>query len=206
MNKIANKKSNIIEDRPTIRICSDLQNRLENSINTQSREWSITVLDENRNIISDINGYAPRIPASNAKLFSTAYALDKLGPEFRLKTSLIRRFDGVLEIIGEGDPDFNLLDIKELAKSASFILNQRIKSNKEPRIILYEEPNSNWWPETWNRFDRLESYGSPITRLAITSNTLNKSIQNPIERFRLSLSKELVSTYRIQPYLESRLH
>ena len=155
LKKFANKKSNIIEDRPTIRICSDLQNRLENSINTQSREWSITVLDENRNIISDINGYSPRIPASNAKLFSTAYALDKLGPEFRLKTSLIRRFDGVLEIIGEGDPDFNLLDIKKLAKSASFILNQRIKSNKEHRIILYDEPNRNWWPETWNRFDRL---------------------------------------------------
>lgn len=54
-------------------------------------------------------------PASNAKLFSGALALDRLGPEFRFETTLLAEAapgpDGVLEgdliVYGRGDPTFS---------------------------------------------------------------------------------------------------
>jgi len=54
------------------------------------------------------------IPASNAKLFTGALALDRLGPEFRFRTSLLSNghftrsgiLRGDLLIVGRGDPSF----------------------------------------------------------------------------------------------------
>lgn len=53
-------------------------------------------------------------PASNAKLYTAALALEKLGPEFRIRTSLYARTnatsDGVVQgdliVYGRGDPSF----------------------------------------------------------------------------------------------------
>ena len=200
------KKNSGLSPYPSYRKCFALQDKIYKLIHDEYPGWSITVLDEDRYINVDINGLEPRIPASNVKLISTAYALEKLGTEFKLKTRLVKRIDGVLEIWGEGDPDLDLSDINTLSKKASLFLKKRVKFNKEPKIILYEEPFEDWWPDTWNRFDRLEPYGSPITRLAITSNSQNRSIQKPIERFRNSFVKAIKSYDGIIPSLENQIH
>ena len=44
------------------------------------------------------------IPGSNAKLFTTAAALQKLGANFRVPTSIYQDSEGVLQIVGRGDP------------------------------------------------------------------------------------------------------
>jgi D-alanyl-D-alanine carboxypeptidase/D-alanyl-D-alanine-endopeptidase (penicillin-binding protein 4) len=44
------------------------------------------------------------IPGSNAKLFTTAAALQKLGVNFRISTSIYQDSEGVLRIVGRGDP------------------------------------------------------------------------------------------------------
>ena len=68
LNNLSNKR-NI--DYPKIRSCPILQSRINRQIATNRDEWSVTVLDENRNIIANINSSKPLIPASNIKLFTT---------------------------------------------------------------------------------------------------------------------------------------
>ena len=44
------------------------------------------------------------IPASNTKLYSTALALLKLGPQYRFETRVVRDTNGDIRLIGGGDP------------------------------------------------------------------------------------------------------
>ncbi len=196
---------NTKEGQPKVKICDVLQRKLDKEIGKINDNWSITVLDHNRNIIANINGGKTFIPASNVKLLTTAYALDILGKDFQLRTKLIKRRDGILELWGQGDPDLNVLDIKKISKQAIPLLEKRIRKNQEPKIIIYEEPYKDWWPETWLSQDRLESYGSPITRLAITSNQIGRSVENPISRF-VNLLKEEISSYGITPVIQNEKH
>jgi D-alanyl-D-alanine carboxypeptidase/D-alanyl-D-alanine-endopeptidase (penicillin-binding protein 4) len=74
------------------------------------------------------NALYPMPPASVAKAVTTAYGLDRLGPEFRFRTTLVsdgRIRDGVLDgdlwLVGGGDPvlDTDALDtmVRDLAES-----------------------------------------------------------------------------------------
>jgi len=67
--------------------------------------------------VVEIEPDAPRVPASNMKLLTTAAALDRLGPDFRFTTRLEEvptpadlREDGgsgvSLRVVGDGDPGF----------------------------------------------------------------------------------------------------
>ena len=103
------------------RTCPELQTAIRSAVGGQASAWSISVLDPRGQLLADLNGATPRIPASNQKLISTAFALDRLGPDFRLKTQLLRHSDGSLEIVGEGDPD---LSIAEMQKFAMVVLGQ----------------------------------------------------------------------------------
>ena len=53
--------------------------------------------------IYEFKATAPRIPASNLKLVTTATAMEKLGPEFQFRTVFASRGSDVA-IIGDGDP------------------------------------------------------------------------------------------------------
>jgi serine-type D-Ala-D-Ala carboxypeptidase/endopeptidase (penicillin-binding protein 4) len=65
-----------------------------------------------------------RIMASNTKLFTTATALDRLGPDTRLSTrvwadSVVAAdgtLDGSLYLVGDGDPGFGKSDVEALAR------------------------------------------------------------------------------------------
>ena len=94
--------------------CIPLQNNIEDIIEDSRDNWSISILDHKLGLISDVNGNIKRIPASNQKLFTTAYSLDVLGPYHRLTTSLFKNEDGYYEIHGSGDPDFNLESLIKL--------------------------------------------------------------------------------------------
>ena len=83
-------------------LCPELQSALESAVGPEERAWSVSVLDQRGQLLADLNGGVPRVPASNQKLVSTAFARDRLGPDFRLKTQLLRHADGTLEIVGEG--------------------------------------------------------------------------------------------------------
>ena len=168
------------------RTCPELQTAIRSAVGGQASAWSISVLDARGQLLADVNGATPRIPASNQKLISTAFALDRLGPDFRLKTQLLRHSDGSLEIVGEGDPD---LSIAEMQKFAMVVLGQGGSRTGVPnsgaiRLMVREEPRQRWWPGDWHPADRSYAYGAPITRLALTSNALNMAVQDPAARLR----------------------
>ena len=178
------------------RLCEALQQTIRSVLGPQIGAWSITVLDENGALLADVNGTVPRVPASNQKLISTAFALDRLGTDFRLRTRLLRHPDGSLEIVGEGDPDLSIAEIQRFAMVALGEGGSRSTSTPETpiRLLVREEPKRRWWPSDWQQADRTYAYGAPITRLALTSNALSSAVMNPAAR----LQRILDSTARQQ--------
>ena len=100
------------------RTCPALETALRTNVGGEARVWSVTVLNSDGDVLGDVNGSVPRIPASNQKLISTAYALDRLGPDFRLKTRLIQRPDGSMELNGQGDPDLGIAGLQRFVLAA----------------------------------------------------------------------------------------
>ena len=124
---------------------------------------SFTLIDNKGNIISEYNSKIARIPASNQKLLSTAYVISKYKNFNTLKTKLYKHNENNYFIEGNGDPDLTLNDIKTLINN--------IKYNKIINVTLFEVKREIYWPEGWTNQDKLYKYGSPITKLAINSNS-----------------------------------
>jgi D-alanyl-D-alanine carboxypeptidase/D-alanyl-D-alanine-endopeptidase (penicillin-binding protein 4) len=171
--------------------CPALQQRIRSVVGGEAAMWSVSVADANGRLLADVNGTKARIPASNQKLISTAIALDRLGPDYRLTTRLWRQPDGTLQITGEGDPDLDLAQLKRFAKLALGSGGSSGKVSGPVAIQLVEEPQQSWWPQGWHWADRAEAYGAPITRLALTSNALDMAVSNPPSRMQKLLGQEI---------------
>lgn len=181
--------------------CAGLQKRVLSAVGLELPVWSITVADPQGRLLADLNGQRSRVPASNQKLITTAYALDQLGPDYRLKTQLWRLTDGAYRLTGEGDPDLALPQLQRFATLAlgsggasGLDGNRRDGNGALPSLVkleLVEEPAQAWWPQAWQLDDRYAAYGAPITRLAITSNAINDAVINPPARLQGLLQKTL---------------
>ena len=174
--------------REKINICYSLQNKISDIISPNSDKWSITVLNDSGKTISDINGKTLRIPASNQKILTTAYALDRLGPNFTLKTKLYF-INGSYHILGEGDPDLSPKTIRLL--SNKILSHSRNRNLSTINVYLYEESRDNWWHSSWPIIDRKETYGAPISRLAVQSNSSQYALSEPILFFKSILFSNL---------------
>ena len=171
--------------------CPALQQRLLATVGGEASVWSISIADPQGRLLADLNGTRPRIPASNQKLVSTAYALDRLGPDYRLNTQLWRLTDGSFRLTGEGDPDLALPQLQRFAKLA---LGSGGSTGDVPSLVklqIAEEPRQSWWPQGWHPDDRYNAYGAPITRLAVTSNAIHEAVMNPPSRLQSLLSKTM---------------
>jgi D-alanyl-D-alanine carboxypeptidase/D-alanyl-D-alanine-endopeptidase (penicillin-binding protein 4) len=171
--------------------CPALQQRVQNVLGSEAGVWSVTVADARGRLLADVNGTRPRVPASNQKLVSTAFALDRLGPDYRLATRLWRLPDGSFRLTGEGDPDLALPQLQRLTKLA---LGSGGSSGQTPSLVrlqIAEEPRQAWWPRGWHPDDRYYAYGAPITRLAVTSNAINDAVMNPPSRLQALLQKSV---------------
>ena len=183
------------------RFCPALEQALRSNVGGEAKVWSVTVLNSDGDVLGDVNGSVPRIPASNQKLISTAYALDRLGPDFRLKTRLIQNPDGSLELNGEGDPDLGIAGLQRFVLAALRQGGSRGDSVDSVQLMVREEPRSNWWPSDWHPADRGYAYGAPITRLALTSNAVGGAVSDPYSRLQRLFEKEAQrrgGTVRIQ--------
>ena len=164
-----------------IQICVPLQNNIEDYIYNFRNDISISILNERGELIVDVNSTLPRIPASNQKILSSAFALDNLGPAYTLNTSLKKLLDGSLYIDASGDPDF---DQRHLTELISELKSEVLLSNNKIPIIIKSQNSSTWWPSSWSNSDRKEEYGAPITRYSIASNSSKSAINNPFANFR----------------------
>ena len=128
---------------------------------TLDDSFSVSIINNKGEIISSYNEDVPRLPASNQKLFSSAYVLSKYKLNNNLKTSLFKNKNDYY-LHGQGDPDLNYEHIIELISN--------VKENKIINFNIVEINSKLYWPNGWTNTDKLYEYGSPITSLAIESN------------------------------------
>ncbi len=128
---------------------------------TLDESFSVSIINNKGEIISSYNENVPRLPASNQKLFSSAYVLSKYKLNNNLKTSLFKNKNDYY-LHGQGDPDLNYENIIELISN--------VKENKIINFNIVEIDSKLYWPNGWTNTDKLYEYGSPITSLAIESN------------------------------------
>ena len=139
--------------------CLSYDELLNNSLD---KTFSASIIDENGSLISSYNEDILRIPASNLKLFSTAYVLSKYKIYKNFKTSLF--IDGLNKyyLVGQGDPDLSISDIYKLLSN--------ITDNKIININIFEIDSKYYWPKGWTNSDKQFDYGAPITSMALNSN------------------------------------
>lgn len=129
---------------------------------TLDSTFSVSIINNNGTLISSFNDSVARVPASNQKLFSSAYVLSKFKLINNLKTSLFKKDINNYYLVGQGDPDLNYEDIIELISN--------VKENKTINFNIVEIDSKLYWPDGWTNTDKLYDYGAPITSLAIESN------------------------------------
>ena len=171
-------------------ICDPLQQKIENYVSRFRNNISVSILTYHGKFIVDVNSHLPRIPASNQKILSSAFALDNLGPTYKLKTSLKLLNQGYLYVEASGDPDFGKYHLRELVE----VLNKKnIYTETKIPILIKAENRHYWWPASWSVSDRKEEYGAPITKYSIASNASINALDNPFINFQNELEKALHS-------------
>ena len=122
------------------------------------------------------------IPASNVKLFTTAVALQKLGLDFRIRTSIYDDGNGILRVVGRGDPSFKnpqlVLLAKQLYQQGIREINQLIADDS---YFQGEVVHSSW---EWE--DIQADYGAPVNSLILNDNAsglsfLPQNIGQPLQ-------------------------
>jgi serine-type D-Ala-D-Ala carboxypeptidase/endopeptidase (penicillin-binding protein 4) len=124
------------------------------------------------------------LPASNMKLFTAALALERLGPEYRLTTRLVRARSGDLILVGGGDPSMSgrtypyqkdapatdpLRAIEELADQAVAAGIARVDGD-----IVGDDQLYPWapYPPSWTAEDLMGEDGAPVSALTVNDNTI----------------------------------
>jgi D-alanyl-D-alanine carboxypeptidase/D-alanyl-D-alanine-endopeptidase (penicillin-binding protein 4) len=123
-------------------------------------------------------------PASNAKLYTTSLALDRLGADYKFVTEIRTGGRGGLQLIGGGDPnlsgrvlpyDVNAKDgdplgpFRELAAKLQARGIRQIDGDLTGVSSRY--PNQ-FYPEGWTIDDTLFGYGAPVSALSVNDSTV----------------------------------
>jgi serine-type D-Ala-D-Ala carboxypeptidase/endopeptidase (penicillin-binding protein 4) len=112
------------------------------------------------------------IPASNAKLLTTAAALEVLGDRYTIRTSVEQISPGVLRIVGRGDPSLTDAQLNQLAKQIRdrniLQINQLIADDS---YFQGDAVNPSW---EWE--DIQSGYGAPVNSLILNQNQLGLTL------------------------------
>ena len=108
------------------------------------------------------------IPASNVKLLTTAAALQKLGANFRIETSVYSGENGNLYIAGRGDPSLAEAQLQDLAQQ----LKRRGISQVNELIGDDSYFQGNAVHPNWEWEDAQAGYGAPINSLMFNQNAI----------------------------------
>ena len=128
------------------------------------------------------------LPASNMKLFTTALALQKLGPGYRFQTRLLEEASGDLTLVGSGDPSMSgrvypysrnapngppLRAIEDFADQALKNGLTHVRGDVIGDDALYPwDP----FPPSWTQSDALGESGAPISALSVADNFITIAI------------------------------
>ncbi|MEH2187996.1 MAG: D-alanyl-D-alanine carboxypeptidase/D-alanyl-D-alanine-endopeptidase [Nostoc sp.] len=105
-------------------------------------------------------------PASNLKLLTTAAALQELGANFRIRTSIYQNSNGVLRVVGRGDPSLSDTELQKLA--------QQLKQKGITQIQQLSADDSYIQGDivnpTWQWEDVQSSDGVPVSSFILNKN------------------------------------
>jgi D-alanyl-D-alanine carboxypeptidase/D-alanyl-D-alanine-endopeptidase (penicillin-binding protein 4) len=156
-------------------------------------EWGLLIADaETGETLFEQNASRYFVPASNMKLFTTALALDRLGADFRFRTTL--ESTGVvtpegeltadLVLVGRGDPNlsnrkfpFNLKEEfdgppeKVLAELADKLIARGVKKISGDVVGDDSYFPRERYPNGWEIDDMVWEYGAAISALVVNDNT-----------------------------------
>jgi D-alanyl-D-alanine carboxypeptidase/D-alanyl-D-alanine-endopeptidase (penicillin-binding protein 4) len=157
-------------------------------------EWGLLIADaESGETLYEQNADRYFVPASNMKLFTTALALAKLGPEFRFHTTLESRgavsSEGVLSddvmLVGRGDPnlsnrkfpyelkeEFDGPTEKALVELADALVAKGVKEISGDVIGDDSYFPRERYPNGWEIDDMVWEYGAAISAIVVDDNTV----------------------------------
>jgi len=187
------KKQSAASKKAAARFASRAQVLLA-TIPTNKGEWGLLIVDaESGETLYEQNADKYFVPASNMKLFTTALALSKLGPEYRFRTTLETRgtissegvLGGDLALVGRGDPnlsnrkfpyelkeEFDGPPEKALVELADALVAKGVKEISgdvfgDDSYFLRER-----YPNGWEIGDMVWEYGAAISAIVVDDNTV----------------------------------
>ena len=162
---------------------------------TSKGEWGLLIVDaESGETLYEQNADKYFVPASNMKLFTTALALAKLGPEFRWHTTLETRGtisnEGVLSgdvvLVGRGDPnlsnrkfpyelkeEFDGPPQKALVELADALVAKGVKEISGDVMGDDSYFPRERYPNGWEIDDMVWEYGAAISAIVVDDNTVS---------------------------------
>jgi D-alanyl-D-alanine carboxypeptidase/D-alanyl-D-alanine-endopeptidase (penicillin-binding protein 4) len=165
---------------------------------TSKGEWGLLIADaESGETLYEQNADKYFVPASNMKLFTTALALAKLGPEYRFHTTLETRgtisSDGVLSgdvtLVGRGDPNLSNrkfpFELKEefdgppqkaLVELADALVAKGVKAISGDVIGDDSYFPRERYPNGWEIDDMVWEYGAAISAIVVDDNTVTLTL------------------------------
>src|SRR5712692_4225527 len=157
-------------------------------------EWGLLIVDaESGETLYEQNADRYFVPASNMKLFTTALALAKLGPEYRFHTTLESRsaissagvLGGDLALVGRGDPNLSNrkfpYELKEefegppekaLAELADALVAKGVKEISGDVVGDDSYFPRERYPNGWEIDDMVWEYGAAISAIVVGDNTV----------------------------------
>jgi D-alanyl-D-alanine carboxypeptidase/D-alanyl-D-alanine-endopeptidase (penicillin-binding protein 4) len=161
-------------------------------------EWGLLIADAaSGEVLYELNADKYFVPASNMKLFTTALALAKLGPDFRFHTTLETHgtlsSDGTLYgdvfLVGRGDPNLSNrkfpYELKEefdgapervLAELADALVAKGIKQITGDVIGDDSYFPREIYPDGWEIGDMVWNYGAAISAIVVDDNTVTLTL------------------------------
>ncbi len=188
----ADKKQSVSSRKAAAKFAERAEALLGASPNSKG-EWGLLIVDaESGAMLYEQNADKYFVPASNMKLFTTALALAKLGPEYRFHTTLETQgtisSQGVLAgdvvLVGRGDPnlsnrkfpyelkeEFDGPPEKALVELADALVAKGLKEISGDVVGDDSYFPRERYPNGWEIDDMVWEYGAAISAIVVDDNT-----------------------------------
>ena len=140
----------------------------------RTAQFGISIQTQSRNpsILYSHNADRLLLPASNAKLLTTAAAVQAVSLDFTVKTTLYDVGNNQFYLVGEGDPTFKKTHLQSLARS---LKERKVKQIK--KLTLDDRYyGSEWLNPHWGWDDVQADYAPPINGLILNENAIGLTL------------------------------
>ncbi|MCD9188985.1 MAG: D-alanyl-D-alanine carboxypeptidase/D-alanyl-D-alanine-endopeptidase [Pyrinomonadaceae bacterium] len=174
----------IVSQKPEdVALCAKINEAVEKSPSANARWGVIAVSMKDGRVLCSRDGRKLFNPASIQKTLTAIVALDRLGADFRWKTSIYAEnqidsdgtLNGDLIVYGEGAPDFNAESLENLVVQLQEKGLKRVKGNivGDDSYFRGDTIGDGW---TWNELQWY--YGAEASALTINENQAFVNVEN----------------------------